>query len=176
MGKKFGIRVNSIILMLMLLLGAFIVIVPDAAIAPQVGDWTYTISSPGVATITGYIGNGGAITVPSNLDGNTVTCIGQHAFNTDYGSLVTSVIIPSSVTYIDEMAFGGCTALTSVTIPDSVTTIGVSAFFYCTHLTSVTIPSSVTTIGENAFGYCTLLTSITIPDSVTRIGNLAFTL
>ncbi|MDD1755625.1 MAG: hypothetical protein LUQ39_02145, partial [Methanomassiliicoccales archaeon] len=96
MGKKIGIRMNSIILMLLLLMGALLVAVPGTAIPPiwgltiQSGDWTYTSGSPGVATITGYTGNGGAINIPSNLDGNTVNVIGQHAFNTDNGALITS--------------------------------------------------------------------------------------
>ncbi len=184
MGKKFGMRMNSIFLMLLLLLGAFIVVVPGTAIAPhplfppgggiQVGDYTYLSDSPGVARITGYTGNGGAVTIPSTLDGNTVTVIGQHAFDSVYGSLVTSVIIPSSVTYIDEMAFGWCSSLTSVTILDGVKTIGVSAFALCSSLTSVTIPNSVTTIGEDTFNYCKALTSVTIPNGVISIGDRAF--
>jgi len=184
MGKKFGMRMNSIFLMLLLLLGAFIVVVPGTAIAPhplfppgggiQVGDYTYLSDSPGVARITGYTGNGGAVTIPSTLDGNTVTVIGQHAFDSIYGSLVTSVIIPSSVTYIDEMAFGWCSSLTSVTILEGVKTIGVSAFALCSSLTSVTIPNKVITLGNYAFSTCTALTSVTIPDSVTTIGESAF--
>ncbi|MDD1746151.1 MAG: hypothetical protein LUQ16_00135, partial [Methanomassiliicoccales archaeon] len=78
MGKRFGMRMNSIILLLLLLMGALLVAVPGTAIPPiwgdtiQSGDWTYTSGSSGVATITGYTGNGGAITIPSDLDGNTV--------------------------------------------------------------------------------------------------------
>ncbi|NCA74193.1 MAG: hypothetical protein EOM93_05060, partial [Gammaproteobacteria bacterium] len=48
-------------------------------------------------------------------------------------------------------AFSDCTGLTSVTIPSSVTYIGQSAFEGCTGLTSVTIPESVTEIGHYAF-------------------------
>jgi hypothetical protein len=41
------------------------------------------------------------------------------------------------VTYIDEDAFDGCTALTSVTIPTSVTYIDKDAFYSCPALTDV---------------------------------------
>ena len=89
-------------------------------------------------------------------------------------TILTSVIIPDSVTTIGNCAFYNCSSLTSVTIPDSVTSIGNYAFRECSSLTSVTIPDSVTTIGGYAFYGCSSLTSVTIGDSVTSIGNYAF--
>jgi hypothetical protein len=73
---------------------------------------------------------------------------------------ITSVMIPNSVTLIEESAFSGCTGLTSVTIPNSVTSIGDWAFYGCSRLTSVTIGNSVTSIGERAFYGCSGLTEI----------------
>jgi hypothetical protein len=136
-------------------------------------DYTYTISG-GVATITGYTGTGGDITIPSTLGGYPTVHIGDSAFYNVNGHLITSVIIPNSVTTIGNSSFAYCTLLTSVTIPSSVTTIGHHAFYYCSHLTSVTIPNSVTTIGDLAFSYCISFTSVTIPSSVTTIGFDAF--
>lgn len=80
-----------------------------------------------------------------------------------------NIIIPDSVTVIEEDAFNGCTGLTGITIPDSVTIIGDSAFERCTGLTEITIPDSVTEIGFYAFRGCTGLTSIIIPNSVKKI-------
>ena len=71
-------------------------------------------------------------------------------------------------------AFWRCSMLTSIVIPDSVTNIGSYAFYYCRKLTNIIIPDSVTTIDSWAFRYCTSLTSIVIPDSVTTIGSYAF--
>ena len=87
---------------------------------------------------------------------------------------VTSVKIPSGVTSIGAIAFGGCTSLASITIPNSVTSIGGSAFDGCTSLASITIPNSVTSIERSIFNRCSSLASITIPDSVTSIGDMAF--
>lgn len=64
--------------------------------------------------------------------------------------------------------------VTEVVIPNTVTSIGACAFWYCENLASVTIPSSVTAIGDNAF-LGSALTSVTIPASVTTIGEYAFT-
>ena len=75
--------------------------------------------------------------------------------------LVTDLVIPDSVTKIEERAFGSFDGLTSITIGDSVTSIGDYAFAYCSGLTSVTIGDSVTTIGDYAFAYCSSLASIT---------------
>ena len=111
------------------------------------------------------------------------------------------LVIPNSVTTIDEEAFSNCTELNgsltlssnlktignrafnscdrfkgNLTIPNSVTTIGDLAFNNCKGFTGdLTIPNSVTTIGDWAFSYCTGFTGdLTILNSVTTIGNSAF--
>lgn len=88
--------------------------------------------------------------------------------------LVTNLIIPDSVTTINDYAFYNCTSLTSVTMSNSVTTINDYAFYYCTELKNATIGDSVTTIGNYAFYYCSGLTSITVGDNVTAICDSAF--
>ncbi len=175
MKKKSGIHLVSIFFMTMLLLGAFAALTTNSVSAVQDGDYTYT-QSGGVATITGYTGAGGDITIPSTLGGFPTRTIGTNAFNNVNGHLITSVIIPDSVTSIGGSAFKSCTNMTSVTIGNGVTSIGLSAFQYCNALTSLTIPGSVTTIIQYAFYSCTELTSVTIPNSVTIIGDGAFQL
>ena len=108
-----------------------------------------------------------SITLPSG-----VTWIGGYAF--DGCSGLTSLTIPSGVTGIGDNAFDGCSGLTSLTIPSSVTWIGSNAFYGCSGLTSLTIPFSVTWIGCNAFSGCSGLTSITLPSGLTEIGYGVF--
>ena len=91
----------------------------------------------------------GFVTIPSQVNGYTVTSIGSYAF--DSCSNLRSVNIPNSVTSIGNYAFSFCTDLRSITIPNSVTSIGSFAFFSSLNLSSINIPSSVTTIGEGAF-------------------------
>ena len=91
-----------------------------------------------------------------------------------FDSMITSVIIPDSVTKIHDEAFESCILLSEVKIGNGVTSIGEYAFYDCYSLTSVTIPDSVTSIGDSAFSGCSSLLSVTIPDSVTSIGNYAF--
>jgi len=47
------------------------------------------------------------------------------------GEEIKELVIPNSVTSIEENTFQGCTGLTTVTIPNSVTSIGNNSFFYC---------------------------------------------
>ena len=77
-----------------------------------------------------------------------VTNIGDSAF---YGSTLTSIVIPNSVTGIGGGTFDLCWNLASVTFPSSLKSIGVDAFHECIALTNVIIPASVTTIGDGAF-------------------------
>ena len=90
-----------------------------------------------------------------------------------FGSNVTTVEIPNTVTSIGACAFYYCGNLTSVTIPSSVTAIGDDAFLGCSKLSSITLPSNLQTIGEYAFSDCSL-SNVTIPASVSTIGFGAF--
>jgi hypothetical protein len=132
--------------------------------------FTFTTNN-GAITITGYTGSGGAVIIPTNINGFAVTSIGNSAFQT---SSITSVTIPDSVTSIGSGAFYDCYRLSSVTIPNGVTNLGVEAFYYCENLTGISIPSSLTSIGNEVFYDCYSLSSATIPGSITNIGNEAF--
>lgn len=90
-------------------------------------EYKYTASN-GEVTITEYTGSGLDIAIPSHINGNPVTCIGEEAFK---GKQIRSVIIPSGIKKIDWFAFSGCTALESITIPSSVMSVGYGAFDYC---------------------------------------------
>jgi glucan-binding repeat-containing protein len=88
--------------------------------------------------------------------------IGYGAFEDN--NYLTQVTLPSSVTTIENWAFGSCFNLASINIPSGITTIGAGAFC-STALTSITIPADVTFIGTGVFWYCNSLTSLTILNS-----------
>ncbi len=123
-------------------------------------------------TITAYIGSGGDVEIPAEIDGVAVIRINAYAF--DSCTTITGISIPDSVTSIGEYAFLKCTNLTSVTLSNNITTISDNVFCECSSLTSIIIPDGVTSIGDSAFNNCSSLTTITIPDSVTSIGWYAF--
>lgn len=70
------------------------------------------ISSNGTISIQSYIGSGGAVVIPSSINGLSVTRIESQVFFEN--AVVTSVTIPSSVESIGYQVFGQCPALTSV--------------------------------------------------------------
>ena len=90
------------------------------------------------------------------------------------GKEITELIIPNSVTSINDRAFCGCSNIKSVIIPNSVKSIGEYAFEGCTNLISVTIPNTVSEICEGTFRKCSNLLLVDIPNSISKIGNSAF--
>lgn len=82
--------------------------------------------------------------------------------------------VPSSVTYMEELAFFDCSGLSAISIPSSIKTLEAYVFSGCVSLESIIIPSTVTSIGEDAFNGCTSLTSIIIPPGVTKLGESIF--
>ena len=129
---------------------------PTAPWDPQV-PWICTTNNSTI-TIIRYIGPGGAVIIPSMIDGLPVTSLGDDSFLNC--TSLTGVTIGNNVTSIGESAFEFCSSLTSVTIGSGVTNIGSFAFYDCISLTSVTIPNSVTSIGHQAFDCCGGLTSV----------------
>ncbi|MEI6796035.1 MAG: leucine-rich repeat protein [Methanomassiliicoccales archaeon] len=176
MDEKPGICVKSTILVLILLLGTFFaVMTTDTVVAEQDGDYTYATSgSPLVATVTGYTGTGGAISIPSTLGGYPTRAIGDYAFNGVGGRSITMATIPYGVASIGNYAFASCSQMTSVSIPDSVTSISTGAFTSCTALTSAVLPQNLTSIESFLFSNCPALMSAHIPEKVTGILTYAF--
>jgi len=109
MDKRFGIGVKCTIFVLLLLLGVFFVVVAtDTVSADSEGDYFFTVTAE-KATITGYTGAGGAVTIPDHLptaSTNDVVAIGASAFNNATGHAVTSIVsMPSTITSIGAEAF-----------------------------------------------------------------------
>src|SRR5271168_4955525 len=65
--------------------------------------YTYSTNADGSANIVAYAGPPWVVTIPTNINGLTVTTIGTNAF--EYKRSLTSVTIPNSVTNIGEFAF-----------------------------------------------------------------------
>lgn len=101
--------------------------------------------------------------------------------------LISSVVIPDSVTSINEYAFYNCNSLTSVTIPSSVTNISDYAFTGCRKLKTIYYTGDVaswckiTELGNLMSNVTSLYINgqkvegdLIIPDGVTSIGNNIF--
>ena len=150
--------------------------------------WKYSVDKDGV-TITGSDWGPGMsqnsiqkLNVPGFLDGCKVTGIGGGAFAGFKG--LTSLRIPSSVTYIEQCAFAPCRNLTEIVVEEGNSSYSIHNNLLCNKEGSVvvgcpggvrfvTVPSSATDIDYRAFQGCEELLSITIPSSVNHIGYAA---
>ena len=145
--------------------------------AKWVRQYSYTVKGNN-ATITDFNGcltiDGQKVTdiiVPSNIDGYTVTAIGNQAFE---GAEITTAVLPDSVDTIGYFAFSYCDRLTRINIPNGIKYIEIGCFCGCYSLADIEIPDSVTYIDDSAFCGCASLADIEILDSVTHIGEMAF--
>ena len=153
----------------------------------------YTVSG-GAATITGYAGSGGSVTIPATLGGVPVSEVGANAFKDKTavtgvsfpaslvrigdsafnGSGLTSVMVPGGVNAIGVYAFASCSSLLRAEVAEGVVSLGVGMFTNCINLAEVVLPLSLTTIQDGAFQYCYKLASIVIPPAVTTVNQYAF--
>jgi hypothetical protein len=92
----------------------------------------------------------------------------------DYRSMLSSIVIPETVTHIGIGAFGNCCKISKLFIPNSVISIGDGAFHNCRALSHVNIPFKISNISRWLFLDCESLRDIILPDSVKSIGDGAF--
>lgn len=124
------------------------------------GDFEYKVLDNGTAEITRYTGSSDDLKIPSDLDGNTVSSIGNYAFS--YCLKAVEIEIADSNEKIGVSAFYNCPNLKKITISNSVTKIGSCAFWGCSSLAEIEIPVGVTSIGHDAFYDCIKLASISV--------------
>lgn len=171
------------ILIVLLAFAAGFMLFAFSASAEDYGSFSYSTVEPEngedfepYVAITGYSESDGStdtvVEIPSDIEDVPVTRICASAFSNK--TFLTEVIIPDSVTVIENSAFYQSAALTAVVLPDSVVSIGDSAFQGCSSLQYAEIGNGVKEIGDIAFKDCTALTWLDLGNSVESIGNGAF--
>ena len=120
------------------------------------------------------------IVIPKTYRGKPVTQILDQAFGTTDAAVkapcvyLKSVIIPDTITKIEEYAFARCAALESITLPEGITSIEPFTFIGCTALTHIVLPSTLTELKNAAFSGCRSLASISLPTNLLRIEDFVF--
>lgn len=112
-------------------------------------DTTCALALPtGKGSLSYYTGN---VVIPDSVSYRgveyTVTTIASCALSRSatsgssitYNDELLSVVLPSSLEYINENAFRGCRKLTSIVIPSGVKKVGYTAFEGCSKITEVTL-------------------------------------
>jgi hypothetical protein len=103
---------------------------------------------------------------------NGLEKIGEDTFG--HCSSLCHIIIPSSVTSIDDWAFWNCSSLATVVLNNGLQRIGKRAFNNCRSLHHIIIPPSVTTIDVEAFLGCINLETVLLHEGLQTIGTKAF--
>lgn len=103
---------------------------------------------------------------------DSVTEIDNYAF---YGAKnLRRVIFGSGLRTIGDRAFDGCSSLIGADIPSKVSSIGSYAFYECKKLETVILPTSISKVNKYTFAYCDSLKNVVVPRNVVSIGENAF--
>ena len=140
----------------------------DLVIPPAI---TYEGTTYPVSGIKGYAfmmcNDITSVTIPSS-----VTYIGSYAFNSCNG--LKAVVLPDSLSYVDVFAFAQCVSLETVVLPSKIRTLVSGMFFGCTALKEVSFPPTLESIGSQMFSGCVNLTEVRLPEKLKFIGSYAF--
>jgi hypothetical protein len=124
-----------------------IVTITNGFLTTAMGNYTAQSSYPygytanaGAITITAYSGSGGAVTIPSTINGLPVASIGQYAFASS--SNLTCITIPATVTNIGEYAFFDCASLTGVYFYGNAPSADATVFSGDTNATAYYLPGA----------------------------------
>lgn len=148
---------------------------------PTINDELLRIEQAKAAIATAIGGKG--VTVPANakiddyadlIDAIQTGGGSDDTFEKVIKRTITSVDIPSGITYIPDYFFSGCTSLSSVTFPSSLTEIRLRGFYNCNFTTVDLRGTGLTTISGNAFMYCLNLEEVYIPADISSFAAAAF--
>lgn len=172
----------SILLAFLMVVFAF----PFSAItsfAETSGDFEYEVISEEDKTcaIIGYTGTAADLEIPQDIDGYSVTTIGDYAFE-DCTSLV-NVTVPAGITTIGDGAFWDCASLANINVSaDNTAYTSVDGVLFSKDMidllqypignarTEYAIPDGVINVANYLFWGCTTLKNLIIPGSVAVIG------
>ena len=87
---------------------------------------------------------------------------------------LTTLLLPSYVTSIQENCFFNSHSLEYIHLPETIQIIGNHCFDHCINLKEIVIPSSLTYFQSNWFNGCSNLTKIVLSDSITQLDANAF--
>jgi len=138
-------------------------------------NFIYEVMENNEIKIIGYEGEtSGELIIPSEIDGISVTEIGERAFckSTFNGELT----LPNGLRTIGYYAFSTCGIKGQLKLPTSLRNIEEGAFYNCDGFTGdLIIPNGVNYIGQNAFEDCDGFNgTLTLPTTLTEIQDAAF--
>ncbi len=114
------------------------------------------------------------LVIPDTIAGLKVTGVMKPKSKQKVNTILTKVVLPETVRWIEKESFKGCVALSEINLPERMAVIYENAFENCSSLVSIRIPDGVTELGEEAFKGCISLENVYIPASVENMGYAVF--
>ena len=155
----------------------------DTPVERESGDYKYILLEDGTAEITKLLKKRDNVSIPSSIDGHTVTRIGDNAMSS---MGITSLSIPNTVVSIGDRAFSS-NSIRSVDLPDSIEFIGENPFARCQELASIHVSSNHKALAiidgvlfskaDKRLVCCPLAKTLgqyQVPDGIQIIGSNAF--
>ena len=150
-------------------------------------DFTYEGYGNGIRLLT-YIGEGGTVVLPDEIDGKPVVALGKGLFQDN--TILTALYIPDSVSEIGENLLTGCRSLQLLRTPllgataesndghlsyffGGNTAVG-TGFLVPATLDTVLLAPSVKSIPDYAFYECSRLRMVFCDSTVEAVGKFAF--
>ncbi len=130
----------------------------------------YENHNDNTASIDGYAGTKKNLIIPEEIDGYTITEIGNAVF---YGEAIQTVVFPSTLKKIGKRAFKYSDLRSFSFTGDETVEVGEAAF-YGTSMEEIIIPANIRTISKACFGDSFKTKSIVIEEGVKTIGDFAF--
>ena len=155
---------------------------------------TYELLEDGTYCVTGITGTDTKVVVPEKKDGKSVTQIGEDAFRNN--SYIVEVVLPASVTKINDSAFQSTTKLEVINLDKveqigknafktafvkaatveinlaSIMSMGNGCFQEAAGIKSLTIGGTLTNVPKNAFASCSGLRTVVLGDKVKKLEEI----
>ncbi len=140
-------------------------------VAPDFNDKgiSYNMNDDGTLKVV-YAKDDDKVTIPESYMGMKITKVGRSAFKM---SDVKKVVLPDTITEIEDFAFSFSSKLSEIQLCEGITSIGTNAFSGCVNLKSIQLPSTLEYIDIFAFD-ASGLENIVIPENVKTVGEYAF--
>ena len=112
------------------------------------------------------------VRIPSNINGQPVTAIGNDAFRDCTN--ITMLYISEGIKKVGDNAFWYCSNVTSLDLPNSLQEIGNESFRGLSKLRNLTLPGNIKHVSLGAFSLCHDLKTLIIEEGVEHLGPYSF--
>jgi len=197
-GEMMKVLKKIVAVIIVLLIVCFSIIASSAATVFDYEGYSYTIVTNKYISLVGWDNRSPDLVVPDSISNRYVMSVGNYALSQN--EAITSVdfsnakhlkrigmsafqecknlnqelILPETISEINECAFQECSSIPSVVINAKINEIPDQCFYKCENLTHVTLNDNIERIGYYAFADCPQLQRVDIPKSVATIGKSSF--